>query len=408
MKEWSPIAEARRLFLLTQAIKMGMSVVAMWILFTLGVVPRVLLWPLGAGLVSAIAAIPWFERVLGSAYLAVALALDVLLTSFQAIPLFFRLGALWPESESRLMAVALVEPFLLLLIPLVLSAWAYGRKGALLASTWAALLHLGTGLWALHQEFFGREFIAGSGLRIVLLYAVPLIVSTLARRERRQITQLQGAYTRLQRHAATVEQLTVSRERNRMARDLHDTLAHSLAGLSVQLEALRTLVRRDPQAALQAIDEAAALAKTGLEESRQAIAALRSDPVATMGLIGALRGELRALEARTGVAADLSAAGEESDLTQDEAEGLFRIAQEALSNVEKHAAARQVTVSVRFAADHTEMAIRDDGVGFDRQAIGEDRYGLTGMQERAAMLGASLQVRSDLDSGTEVHLSLPR
>jgi signal transduction histidine kinase len=409
MTQRSPVGEARRLFLVTQGIRVAMSVVALVMLSTLGLRPRGLGWALlGLGLVSAIAAVPWFEHLLGSAYLAVALALDVLLTSCEAIPLFFRLGVLWPELEERFMAVALVEPFLLLLIPLVLFAWAYGRRGALLASTWASFLHLGTGLWALQQEFFGPEFLAGSGMRIALLYAVPFIVSTLARREQRQLAQLQAAYARLQRHAATVEQLAVSRERNRMARDLHDTLAHSLAGLSVQLEALRTLVRRDPQAALQAVDEAAAVAKRGLEESRQAIGALRSDPVTTMGLIGALRGELRALEARTGVAAELSLAGEESDLTQDEAEGLFRIAQEALSNVEQHAAAQRVTVSVLFAADHTEMTVRDDGVGFDRQAIGDDRYGLTGMQERAAMLGARLQVRGGPESGTEVHLSLPR
>jgi signal transduction histidine kinase len=310
--------------------------------------------------------------------------------------------------EAQLMRAALVEPFLLLLIPLVLLAWAYGRRGALLGSTWAAILHIGTGLWALQQQFFGTEFMAGSGLRVLLLYAVPLIVSILARREQRQIVELQRAYTRLQRHAATVEQLAVSHERNRLARDLHDTLAHSLAGLSVQLEALRTLIRRDPQAALEAVDEAAAVAKTGLEESRQAIGALRADPVTTMGLIGALRGELRALEARSGVKTELGVAGEESDLTEEEAQGLFRILQEALTNIERHASASHVSVELSLGADATDLTIRDDGVGFDPQADDGEQFGLTGMQERAAMLGGQLTVRSRSGAGSSVRCSLPR
>jgi signal transduction histidine kinase len=127
-----------------------------------------------------------------------------------------------------------------------------------------------------------------------------------------------------------------------------------------------------------------------------------------MGLTGALRGELQALEARTGASVELTIAGEELDLTRDEAEGLFRIAQEALTNVERHAEARRVRVALHLAADHTELSVRDDGVGFDHDAIGDDRYGLTGMQERAAMLGAVLEVRGGPDTGTEVHVSLPR
>jgi signal transduction histidine kinase len=106
-----------------------------------------------------------------------------------------------------------------------------------------------------------------------------------------------------------VEQLAVSRERNRLARDLHDTLAHSLAALSVQLEALRTLVVHEPAAVQDALNEVTTLARNGLEESRQAIQALRTDPLKTMGLVGALRETLQAFQAGTGVQADLSVAG---------------------------------------------------------------------------------------------------
>jgi signal transduction histidine kinase len=202
--------------------------------------------------------------------------------------------------------------------------------------------------------------------------------------------------------------LAISRERNRLARELHDTLAHSLSALTIQLEALRTLLSNDPAAAEEAVDELTALARRGLEESRQAIQALRSDPVETLGLESALRDELQALRARTGIQGNLILAGEESDLTVQEAQALFRIAEEALSNVERHAAAQQVTVRLARGTDRTDLLIRDDGAGFDPVTVGLEHYGLTGMRERAEMIGASLKVDSQPGGGTEVWCSLQR
>jgi len=220
--------------------------------------------------------------------------------------------------------------------------------------------------------------------------------------------QLEAAHQRLRRHAATIEQLATSRERNRLARELHDTLARSLAGLTVQLEALRTLLAHDPAAAQQAADDILALARRGLEESRQAIQSLRADPVETLGLVSALQDMLRAFQARTGVQTDLSVAGQKPDLTDDEAQSLFRIAEEALTNVERHAAARQVTVRLAFGADRIDLVIQDDGAGFDPAGVDHGRYGLTGMRERAAMIDAALEVNSRPGGGTQVWCSLER
>jgi signal transduction histidine kinase len=219
---------------------------------------------------------------------------------------------------------------------------------------------------------------------------------------------LEAAHQRLRRHAATVEQLAVSRERNRLARDLHDTLAHSLSALTVQLEALRTLVTNDPGSVQEAVDELSALARRGLEESRQAIQALRTDRVETLGLANALQDTLLAFQARTGVQANLSVAGEESDLTAEETQVLFRIAEEALTNVERHASAQQVAVRLARGTDRVDLVIRDDGIGFDPARVDPDRYGLTGMQERAAMIDATLEVNSHSNGGTEVWCSLKR
>jgi signal transduction histidine kinase len=329
-------------------------------------------------------------------------------------PLFFDRPAFWPEQLGLPASLApwasrvSFEPFFFLLIPLVLIAWAYGRGAALRGSTWAGFLHLAMGCWALKQDVLSRSFFVGVGSRIALLYAVPLIVSILARRERRQHAELQAAHHRLHRHAATVEQLATSRERNRLARELHDTLSHSLAALIVQLEALRSLLAHDPQAARQALDDITDLARQGLEESRQAIQALRADPLKTLGLVGALRGAVQAFQARTGVQATLNVAGREPDLTDEEDQILFRVAEEALSNVERHAAASQVSVRLAFGNDRVDLAVQDDGKGFATAAVEPSHFGLTGMQERCQMIGATLHVQSRPGGGTEVWCSLAR
>jgi signal transduction histidine kinase len=418
MEQPLALREALRIFRLTLIIKIAFFSLGLLVILGLGT-PAQLALLLRASptlLLALLVLPPWLERALGRRFLGLGLGLDVLIESLMSAPFFFERRFFWwlqnlDLSEpmiQHLTEAPLTEPFFFLLIPLVLLAWGYGRRGAVWGSTWATILHLGTGCWALQQDILARPFFAGALMRIALLYLVPLLVSILAQRERKQHAELEAAHQRLRRHAATVEQLAVSRERNRLARELHDTLAHSLAALSVQLEALRTLLTHDPAAAQDALNGVTTLARNGLEESRQAIQALRTDPLKTLGLVGALRSTLRAFQARTGVQTDLSVAGKELDLTDEEAQALFRIADEALTNVERHAAAQQVAVRLAFGNDRIDLVIRDDGVGFDPAAVDPDRYGLTGIQERAAMIGATLKVHSRPGGGTRIWCSLER
>jgi signal transduction histidine kinase len=363
----------------------------------------------------ALTAIPVFERALGSAHLAVVLALDVFITSMQAMPLLFlkyadRLDQLRMAGipVQKLIEVSVAEPFLLVLIPIILLAWAYGRRGALWGSTWATILHVGGGYWMMRSDLLARGHLVGELLRIGLIYLVPLIVSTLARRERRHVAELEAAHARLRRHAATVEQLAVSRERNRLARELHDTLAHSLAALTVHLGALRTLLEHDPRAAEEATDRAIEVAREGLEESRQAIQALREDPLVTLGLVAAVRAEVESFENRVGVKTSFAVEGQEGELTANEARALFRIVEEALANVERHASADEVSVTLVSGTDRIDVAIQDNGVGFEASEVDPTRYGLIGMRERAEMIGAELAVRSLPGRGTEVWCSLQK
>jgi signal transduction histidine kinase len=403
-----------RLVLIVQLVFFGFSFLALWKLgawawwgLLLRAAPTLLL--------ALLFLPPWLERALGRYFLALGLGLHIFFSSIETAYLFTEqpysqlAGLPLPAGIMQNLADSRpVEPFFFLLIPLVLLAWAYGRQGALLGSTWATVLHLGIGVWVSSQTGYPRLFFAQVLARIALLYLVPFIVAALAERERQQHAELEAAHQRLRRHAATVEQLTVSRERNRLARDLHDTLAHSLSALTVQLEALRILIANDPEAAGEAVDDLASLARQGLEDSRRAIQALRTGPVEAVGLEGALRDTLQAFRARTGVNTSLSVAGDESDLTSAEAQALFRIAEEALSNVERHASAQEVIMRLARGVDRIDLVIRDDGVGFDPATVDLDHYGLTGMRERAAMIDATLEVSSHPGGGAEIWCTLKR
>ena len=402
-----------RLVLIVQLVFLAMSFLA---LPRLGADARVgvLLRAIPTLILALLFLPPWLEAFLGRSFLAVGLGLSVLFSSLETAHFFsdwsVKLSefALPLDLLGPLAQAPVVEPFFFLLIPLVLLAWGYGRRGALLGSTWAAVLHVTISLWMLPEGGLTRLLVAQTVMRIVLLYLVPLMVSVLAERERQQHARLEKAHQRMRRHAAAMEQLAVSRERNRMARDLHDTLAHSLSALTVQLEALRTLMTNDPGAARAAVDDVAELAKRGLDESRKAIQALRTGPVETLGLTGALRAAIEALQERTGAQASLGTAGEESLLTPEEAQVLYRIAEEAFSNIERHANAQQVDVRLDCGADRIDLVIRDDGAGFDPASVELERYGLTGMRERAAIIGAGVEVNSRPGGGTEVWCVLER
>jgi signal transduction histidine kinase len=135
---------------------------------------------------------------------------------------------------------------------------------------------------------------------------------------------------------------------------------------------------------------------------------MRSGPVEEKDLTGALSDRLRGLQARTGIQADLRVVGQARDLTAEEADTLFRIADGALANVERHSQAQSVRVLLEYAADCTEMTITDDGRGFDRDEVASDRYGLMGMQERANAIGAELTVNSPPAGGTRIWCALRR
>lgn len=211
---------------------------------------------------------------------------------------------------------------------------------------------------------------------------------------------------RIARLAEEAQHAAVTRERLRLARELHDTLAHSLMALLQQIRLVRKLHRRMSAEELGAeLGRAEEVAAAGLAEARAAILQMRRDTVRESGLAAALRDLLARFAERTGVQATLAAEGAASDLADERAETLYRIVEEALRNVERHAGAASVTVRIASAgAARTRIEIRDDGIGFDPDLPRPGHYGMLGMREQAALIGAAFDVASSAGAGTLIGL----
>jgi signal transduction histidine kinase len=203
------------------------------------------------------------------------------------------------------------------------------------------------------------------------------------------------------------EQLAVMRERERLARELHDSVTQSLYSLTLLAEAGGRLVKvGDLEKVKGYLARLAEIGQQALKEMRLLVYELRPLALRREGLAGALRQRLDAVERRAGVEARLLTEGE-VELPAPVEEGLYRIAQEALNNALKHAAPTSVRVCLRAVDERVELEVVDDGTGFDPQIVGESGgMGLVSMRERAEKLGGSLTILSKPGEGTSVKVSV--
>jgi signal transduction histidine kinase len=208
----------------------------------------------------------------------------------------------------------------------------------------------------------------------------------------------------------------VVRERLRMARDLHDTLAHSLMALLTEIRVLRKVAATSPGSLREELANAEAAAQDGLREARGAITALRHNAVRDIGLGASLAQLLRRFEDRKGVPVSFEHDPGADALADSRAETLYRIVEEALHNVDRHAQATRVEASARVRQREAAggqkpavlvVSIADDGVGFDYEAPPPGHYGLRGMREQAELISARLDVSTGLGQGTRVTIEMP-
>lgn len=349
--------------------------------------------------------VPWFQHHLRSAFLPIGLVVG---SAHVILEKYFRIGWLGQPAQQEFEVLLLtVHMWLIFQIITSVIAWQYSLRWVLVS---ALLL---SGLDAALSVPFTRPGSQLHALLLVILVArtfsvtlVALGMGWLMRRQREQRQALAAANRQLAQYAATTAQLAVSQERNRLARDLHDTLAHSLSGVTVQLEAVQALWDVNADAARTMLDQATATTRSGLTEARRALQALRAKPLEDLGLVLAVSTLAESVAARTGLALDLHVPQHLDQLTPEVEQCIYRVAQEALTNVARHAGARSLRVALARDAGPLTLIVADDGRGFDPAAVQGTQYGLKGLRERAALIGASLEVRSCPEQGTTVRLEL--
>jgi signal transduction histidine kinase len=234
-----------------------------------------------------------------------------------------------------------------------------------------------------------------AGLAIIWLMARVLV------RQERLVAE-NGRLHERARQAAVLE------ERQRLARELHDSVTQSLYGISLQAEAAsRALTAGDAVPVASNLEEIRETSQEALGEMRLLLFELRPPLLEEHGLYGALQSRLGAVESRAGLVTELQGEGAERLPPETEQE-LYRLAQEALNNVLKHAHASRVAVRLDVSTDRAVLEVADDGVGFEPYLRGGDGFGLPGMRERVERLGGTLQVESEPGAGTRVRVEVRR
>jgi len=244
-----------------------------------------------------------------------------------------------------------------------------------------------------------------AGIVFVLLFTRLTLRAEQARDEASRLAvELSTANRKLGEYAAQAEELATTRERNRFAREIHDGLGHYLTVINIQLEAARAVLDIDRSRALDAINKAQMLTKDGLAEIRRSVAALRLSPTDRRSLpeaIAVLVDEGRA----SGLVAELDVRGTPRQLAPAAELTLYRAAQEALTNIRKHAQANRADLTLDYTdSAHVHLTVQDDGIG---TAAATGGFGLLGVRERVQLLGGDVVVQTAPGQGFGLRVEVP-
>ena len=316
-----------------------------------------------------------------------------------------------------------------------LQSFSYGGEGirvSILGSTTMCMIGESLGLWGnTRRSLFLGLFYAGlaMGMLFVLvgrndfgaalsnllvngvflvLFMVVLNQQFTEREKAQELAErLESANARLAANAARIEALTLQNERQRMARELHDTLAQGLSGLVLQLEAVRAhLASSRVERASAIVDQALGRARGTLAESRAAIDDLR---LAQADLADAVREKVDRFTQATGIPCELELLLHEDQLSPEASSHALGILSESLANIARHARATHAHVRFLVERDDIQLEVSDNGQGFDLdRQMGSGHYGLLGMRERARLIGGVLNIDSSAERGTRVYFRVPQ
>lgn len=217
--------------------------------------------------------------------------------------------------------------------------------------------------------------------------------------------KLEEAYEKLERYSETVEELSILRERNRISREIHDSVGHTLSAILIQLQALNYVVDKSNEQGIGMINEMTTFVKSGIENVRRTVRQLKPTDFDRYEGIFAIEEMITKYKKLTGAEIRLILSKEKRPLSSDESFISYRIVQEALNNAIRHGHASLIEVSIQFFNDKLYMRIKDNGIGTDHI---NKSFGITGMEERVKKLGGTLAVQSEKNKGFEVTVNIPK
>ncbi|MEM8857075.1 MAG: sensor histidine kinase [Chloroflexota bacterium] len=301
-------------------------------------------------------------------------------------------------------------PRLLHVIPTIIAVFHMGQRTAFAVSV-ATIFWLVLNFFLIPIETSPNTIEPLVLLVIIYLTGHALAYTLLQERRARQQTQhllseLQESNEQLTRYAAEVTQLATMRERNRIAREIHDSLGHCLTIVGVQLEKAILLETVSSAEAGEAVRAAKQLADQALTEVRHSVGALR-DTEEPFTLHAALQTLIMNAEL-SGLAVDFRWRGDETGFTKQQLMSLFRVVQEGVTNVQKHACAKRIWLDIALDAEGVILKFEDDGIGFDPQTVKQGSYGLQGLRERVELVGGKLTLGQASAGGAQLLAQLPK
>ena len=260
----------------------------------------------------------------------------------------------------------------------------------------------------LRYDTWASALISGAGVSTAILFMAIFAHMRLSEQQAREraeqlMAELEEANVQLAAYATQAEELAMTQERNRLAREIHDNLGHTLTIVNVQIEAAKAVMDSNPDRALDALNKAQEVAQEGLARVRESVAALRESPVSNRTLGKAIASLVKEAES-AGIVTEFKVSGKPRALENKVALALYRAAQEGLTNVRRHARASRVDVLLDFQPAEVRLEVRDNGVGAAETAGG---FGLLGIRERMQLLGGRVEISTDVGKGFCLTASVP-
>ncbi len=338
------------------------------------------------------------EKKLGYFYFPLAIFLATVIPMYSTT-LF------WPFEASDPLTDVIYRSwylFPLLVVPITLITWQYGYKVTLVFVVFTAFYDLPFIIMRIEELNFQTVQLLGVPVqRSIAFGTVAVIVGLLMVTQRTQRRKLIQANLLLSQHANTLEELATSRERNRLARELHDTLAHTLSSQILTLEALRLSPPADSREMDDALTRLIEDSRHGLLETRRALKDLRSKQLEDLGLKTSLELLLADAASRTDCTTTIRFSDHLPQISSELEQRLYRIAQEAIGNIIHHAAATQIGLALTYNDDILKLEINDNGIGFDPTAdLDAEKQGIKGMRERVEEIGGKFTISSRPQGGT--------